>query len=116
MTFQKFLKKLEETKFPICIKKVMEKVDKTFTSAEEVFLISLPGDFGELIISPDSVSDIKEFHEKLTNEEIHFWTISFKCKKLADLSINKPVKAVILVPKTNPDFQAIRDKWEGWNC
>ena len=116
MTFQKFLEKVEETRFPICIKKVMKKEDKTFTSAEEEILISFPNDSVDLFVSPDSVSDIKEFHVESTSEDVHFWTISFKCKGLADLSVKKPVDAVILIHETNPDFQAIKSRWEGWNC
>ena len=111
MTFQKFLKKIEETKLPICIKKVEKQGDKQFSKTEELIILNLPN-LGLFSFSPASVSDIWS----LCTENYSEWSIVFNSRGSADLTINKPVSALILIPPTSPDYQAVKDKWEGWNC
>ena len=112
MTIQKFLNKIEETKMPIKVRKVLEGTAKT----QAILYIVFPDGMGRLAISSASVSDIEVFHIQTINNDSPFWRISFSKKRFPELTIMKPVNAMLTIPKSSPDFQSLKNKWEGWNC
>lgn len=111
MTFQQFLEKIEKTKLPIRIRKVEKQMDKQFPTTEEVIRLFFD-DTGELAITPSSVSEIKA--TDAGNNSI--WSIVFKSKGMTELIIFESVDAYIHIPNSAPNYQTIKDKWEGWNC